>query len=371
MITLEDKIRGCIAGSWVGSAMGAAVEGWTPERIRETYGFLQELKSYKHYTAYTDWQRPPGTTEDGIERQKLMNTAVIAKGDRITADDLVRVWVETLQPERMIYKQERFDRSLLEMAKAGVPPRELGRLWPFNNVVSMARASHTLGIINAGDPAGAAADVYDVGLVYSGEMTFALRWAALYDAAIAEALKPDATVESVLETARAFADYRSQKNTPYGGYDTVRQELERALEIASRYDDPMAMRDEFYSHYFGGRHFVYAMSQANEVVAKGLAIFAVTKGRTRDALLAAVNFGRDTDCLAAVAAGLAGALSGVDQMDPEWIRQVNEATKADPYTNSQRDIDETTEGLYAAVLNKLARERRYLDTMHSQPGYLD
>ena len=185
MVTLRDKIRGCIAASWVGSAMGAAVEGWSPQRIEETYGYLQELKSYKHYQAYTDWQRPPGTTEDGIERQKLMNTAVILKQDRITADDLVQVWIEKLQPERMIYKQERFDKSLLEMAVAGVPPRELGRLWPFNNVVSMARASHTLGIINAGDPHAAAMDVYDVGLVYSGEMTFALRWAALYDAAIA------------------------------------------------------------------------------------------------------------------------------------------------------------------------------------------
>jgi ADP-ribosylglycohydrolase len=97
MVTLRDKIRGCIAASWVGSAMGAAVEGWSPQRIDETYGFVQELMTYKHYQAYTDWQRPLGTTEDGIERQKLMNTAVIRKKDRITADDLVQVWIEKLQ----------------------------------------------------------------------------------------------------------------------------------------------------------------------------------------------------------------------------------------------------------------------------------
>jgi ADP-ribosylglycohydrolase len=371
MLTLREKIEGCIAGSWVGSAMGAAVEGWSPERIEETYGLLQELKSYKHYTAITDWQRPPGTTEDGIERQKLMNSAVIAKGDRITADDLVQTWLRDLDPARMIYKQEHFDKSLLEMARAGVPPRELGRLWPFNNVVAMARASHTLGIINAGDPAGAAADVYDVGLVYSGEMTFALRWAALYDAAIAAALAPDATVESVIDTALAYADYRGQQNTPYSGYDTVRRELERALDIAARHDEPLAMRDEFYGLYFGGHHFVYSAAQANEVVCKGLAIFLAAKGRVCDALVAAVNFGRDTDCLAAVAAGLAGAFSGAKGLDAEWVEQVNAATKADPYTNSQRDIGETAAGLYAAVRAKLGRERRYLETMHGATGYLD
>jgi ADP-ribosylglycohydrolase len=370
MVTLREKIRGCIAATWVGSAMGATVEGWTPERIQEAYGFVQELRPYKHYTAYTDWERLPGTTEDGIERQKLMNTAVIRKGDRITADDLVQVWVETLDPDKMVYKQERFDKSLLEMARAGVPPRELGRLWPFNNVVAMARASHTLGLINAGDPLGAAMDVYDVGLVYSGEMTFALRWAALYDAAIAAALKPDATVESVLETAREYAQFRGQAGTPYAGYDTVLREVDRALEIASRYDDPIAMRDEFYGIYYGGNHFVYSMAQANEVVAKGLAIFAVCKGRTRDAMLAAVNFGRDTDCLAAVAGGLSGAFSGVDELDPAWIEAVNRATRADPYTNSRLDIDETADGLYRAVLSKLGKQRDYVALMDGASGYL-
>ena len=370
MVPLRDKIRGCIAGSWIGSAMGAAVEGWSPERIKATYGFLDRLLSYKHYAGHTDWQRPPGTTEDGIERQKLMNTAVIRKRDRISAVDLVKVWLDTLQPERMIYKQEPFDRSLLEMARAGVPPRELGRLWPFNNVVSVARASHTLGIINAGDPEGAARDVYDVGLVYSGEMTFALRWGALYDAALAEALSPDATVASILDTARAYADYGRQGGTPYARYDTVRREVERALEIAARYDDPMAMRDEFYALYFGGEHFVYAMSQANEVVAKGLAIFAVCQGDPRRAVLAAVNYGRDTDCLAAVAGGLAGALRGTASLDPEWIDQVNQATRADPYTNNQRDIDETASGLHEAVLSRFARQREQLARREGSPGYL-
>ena len=370
MLTLKDKIRGCIAASWIGSSMGAAVEGWPHERIAETYGFLQELKPYKHYTRYTDWLRPPGTTEDGIERQKLMNLAVIRKGDRITADDLVAVWLEVLDPAKMVYKQEPFDRSLLEMARAGVPPRELGRLWPFNNVNSLARAGHTLGIINAGDPWGAAMDVYDVGLVYANENSFALRWAALYHGAIAEALKPNATVESVLETARALASFRGQKGTPYAPYDTILSEIDRALEIASRYDDPMAMRAEFDRLYYGGTHFVYAMSQANEIVCKGLAIFAVCKGEARAAMLAGVNYGRDTDCLAAVAGGLAGAFSGASSLDEAWIAQVNAATKADPYTNSLLDIDETTEGLHRAVLSRLARQKALVQAMEAVEGYL-
>jgi len=371
MTNLKEKIRGCIAATWVGSAMGAAVEGWLPDRIQATYGYVQTLESYKHYRQYTDWQRPPGTTEDGIERQKLLNTAVIRKQDRITADDLIAVWKQDLDPEKMVYKQEPFDKSLLEMAVAGVPPRELGRLWPFNNVVSLSRSSHTLGIINAGSPWDAAMDVYDVGLVYSAETTFALRWAALYDAAIAEALKPEASVESVLATAIEYAGFRSQENTPYGGYDRIRSEVERAIGIGRELDGDLdALRDRFYELYYGGNHFVYAFAQANEIVSKGLAIFAATKGDVRQSVLTAVNFGRDTDCLAAVAGGLAGALSGASGLDQKWIDTVNAATKADPYTNSKLDIDETTEGLHAAVLNKLQHAKAQADVMYSQVGYL-
>lgn len=348
--------------------MGAAVEGWTREKIRDTHGYLEELLPYKHYTSYTDWDRPAGTTEDGIERQKLMATAIIEKKGRILAHNLVAVWLRDLDPERMKYKQEPFDRSLLEMARAGVPPVELGRLWPFPNVVSMARASHPLGLINACDPKGAADDAIEVGKVYFPETAFALRWAALFNAAIAEACKPDATVASVLDAARSFATYRAEAGSLYARYDTVEKEVTRALEIAAKHDDPMRMRDEFYEHYYGGGYFNYGMSQANEIVSKGLAVFAVCEGDPQKAIPAAVNFGRDTDCLAAVAGGLSGALSGTDAVSPEWVAQVNEATRQDPYTNNQRSIEETADGLFDAFLARRERTQALLDMTEEALG---
>ena len=369
MVTLREKFRGCIAGSWVGSAMGAAVEGWSRERVKETYGYVDKMYSYSHYTNVTKWQRPPGTTEDGIERQKMIATAIIEKKDRILAQDLVAVWLRDLNPEKMIYKQERFDKSLLELARAGVPPSELGQLWPFPNVVSIARASHPLGLINAGDPKGAADDSFEVGKVYARETAFALRWAALYNAAIAEACKPNATVESVLDTAKRFVHYRAEGGSLYALYDTIQWEVDHALDLAAKHTDPMKMRDEFYEYYDGGKYFNYGMSQANEIVAKGLAVFAATKGNPKEAILLAVNFGRDTDCLAAVAGGLAGALTGSQPIPQEWIDQVNEATRQDPYTNNHRTIDETAEGIYQAFLARRQRAEEYARLM-GDPAFL-
>jgi len=369
MVTLRDRFRGCIAGSWVGSAMGAPVEGWLREEIRAKYGFLRELLPYAHYTCETEWQRPPGTTEDGIERQKLIATAIIEKQGRILAHDLVEVWLRDLDPKKMIHKQEAFDRALLELARAGVPPAELGRFWPYPNVVSLARSSHPLGLINAGDPQAAADDSFEVGKVYARETAFALRWAALYNAAIAEACRPKATVPSVLDAARRFVSYRAEGGKLYELYDTIQQEVSRALDLARKHHDPLAMRDEFYQYYDGGGYFNYGMSQANEIISKGLAVFAICQGDPKEAILTAVNFGRDADCLAAVAGGLAGALSGSEGIPPEWIAQVNEATRQDPYTNNHRTIEETADGLFAAFLARRRRLREQLEEMGSA-GYL-
>ena len=91
MPTLYEKVYGCLAASRVASAMGAAVEGWSPERIKETYGLRGPvLPVHALLPPRRDWERMPGTTEDGIERQKLMCRAIIAKGDRITADDFAQ-----------------------------------------------------------------------------------------------------------------------------------------------------------------------------------------------------------------------------------------------------------------------------------------
>lgn len=365
MPTLQEKFTGCIGASWIGSSMGAVVEGWSREEIEDEFGWFDELVAYERRGR----EREPGTTEDGIERQRAIATAIIENEGKIKPHDLVEVWIRDNDKEKMQYRTIPFDWALLDMARAGVPPVELGRLWPWPNVVSMARASHPIGLLNAGDPEGAAEDSIEVGKVYASETDFSLRWAALYNAAVAEACAPDATVESVLDTAREFATYRAESGSLYSRYDTIEDEVEAAIELGREYDDPMAMRDVFYDDdiYTGGHYVTYGISLANEIVAKGLAVFALTEGDPEEAIEVAVNFGRDTDCLAAVAGGLAGALRGPDPLREEWIDQVNDAVQRDEYTNSQRTIEETADGLLDANVAHRRELAAHFDRM-GNPG---
>jgi ADP-ribosylglycohydrolase len=92
-------------------------------------------------------------------------------------------------------------------------------------------------------------------------------------------------------------------------------------------------------------------------------VLRMTKGNTWEALIAAINMGRDTDCLAAVAAGIAGALSGAASIPPEIIQQVDRATALNRHTNSQRTLRETSDGLYGAFQARLARLKTYIQEM--------
>ena len=347
MVSLHDKILGCICASHIGSAMGAPVEGWSRERIEAEYGILDELLPYEHYR--NGWVRPAGTTEDGIERQKLMLTAIIEKKDRITAEDVVTVWLRDIKPESDGMVSEPFEKTLLALARAGIPARHIGRYCPWDGLVTVSRSCHGIGIINATDPPGAERDIYDVGLLYNTEVGAGLKWASVVAGSIAYAMRADATVDSVIDAAIHLTDER------------IGSELGRGLAIAEGVDKPLEMRDALQEIY-SGRGVPYANSWANEVVTKAFAVFKAAQGNPREAIIASVNFGRDTDCLAAISGGISGALSGCGGLDQRWLEQVDEATGQNVYTNSQRTLRETADGLHDALLYRLRRTREWLST---------
>ncbi len=317
MSVLGDKVLGCLAASQIGSAMGAVAEGWSWRSVEEKHGYLDRLLPYEHYG--NGWQRAAGTTEDGIERQRVFLRAVRRAGGRFRPEDVAAVWAEEVDAEHADWCMEPFDRHLIRLARAGVPAARLGGFSPYTNLVSFARSCHPIGLINAMNPARAWEDVHHVGLVLQAPTGSGMEWAGLVAATIASACGQNASVDEAIESGLSYVS------------DGIRREVERALAIADAADGPLEMRDAFAEHY-SGVGVVYAMSHANEIVSKAMAVVKATAGSPRLSILTAVNFGRDTDCLAAVAGGISGALSGVGDLPAEWIEQLDAATAANPHT---------------------------------------
>jgi ADP-ribosylglycohydrolase len=356
--------------------MGAPVEGWSTEAIREQYGVLEELLPYSHYEPNEKGGgrlRPAGTTEDGIERQRLMCTAIIEKQDRITPADLARVMVRDVNPDNFGVQMEPSDAMTYRLLKAGVPydvsgypsfsigypcffpATDAGRYTAGFGTVGFARSCQPIGIINAAHPEQAFQDAVEIGKLYKPGHDVALFWAAAVASAIAEALKPDATVDSVIGAA--------QEHLPH----QVSDELQKGLALAERCEDALSMPEVFNPLYCNISGF-HAMCKAHEVVTKGFAIFHKVNGEPRDAIIGAVNFGRDTDCLAAVAGGLAGALHGTATIPDEWIHCVDDATAENGYTVSNRTLLETVEGLSAALQNQIRKQKERIRLLESSPA---
>ncbi len=357
-IDLREKFFGCIAGCHIGSAMGAPVEGWPYERIEREYGLLDKPLPYVHY-GRKEWVREPGTTEDGVERQKLMITAIIEKQDRINAEDLRRAWVDHMNPNAAGLVSEPFEGALLAMAKTHIPAADIGKYCDYSGLVSLSRSCHPIGLINAGDIRGAIDDVREIGQLYNTANSRGILWAEVTVTAIAAATRPGATVDSVIGAVFDNCDKVDRRFFRPAG---IRGELDRALKLTADCTDVRDMRKKFDSVY-SGAGITYAHSYANEIVTKAVCVLRMTEGNTWDAIKAGINMGRDTDCLTAVAAGISGALTGADSIPAEVIRQTDYATSLNPHTNSKRTLRETSDALYHAFKARLARMKAYADEM--------
>jgi ADP-ribosylglycohydrolase len=352
-VALREKFFGVIAACHIGSSMGAVVEGWPYERIEKEYGTHDRLRSYEHYR--NGWKREPGTTEDGVERQKLMITAIIEKKDRVNAEDVRAIWLRDIKPESAGMVSEPFEATLLAMAKSGIPARDLGRYCDYAGLNSFARSCHAVGLINAGDVQGAFDDVFEVGQLYQTTGSRGLQWAAVTAMSIAAATRPGGTFDSVMAALHQGARGWTMKNE-------VLREIDRGIQLTSSCKDFREMRKAF-DPVYSGTGMPYSQSYANEVVTKGLAIVRMAGGNAKEAILAAVNMGRDTDCLAAVAGGIAGALGGGAPIPEEWVKQVDYATTLNRYTNSQRTLRQHSDGLYEAFLARLGRMKAFAAEM--------
>jgi ADP-ribosylglycohydrolase len=358
-VKLRNKFFGCIAGCHIGSAMGAPVEGYSWERIEKEYSTLDKLLPYHHYGNSNDWMREPGTTEDGVERQKLMITAIMEKQDRINAEDLRRAWVDHMNPNAPGLISEPFEGALLTMAKTNIPASDIGKYCDYSGLVSLSRSCHPIGLINAGDIPGAIDDIREIGQLYNTANSRGILWAEVVVIAIAAATKPAATIDSVLG---AILDNCDKVDIRFIRQAGIRREIERALNLTSNCSDFQQMRKKF-DEIYSGTGVPYAHSYANEIVTKAVCILRMTKANTWESMKAGVNMGRDTDCLTAVASGISGSLTGGRSIPTELIKQVDYATSINPHTNSKRTLTETSDGLYNAFISKLKRLKTYSEEM--------
>ena len=169
-----------------------------------------------------------------------------------------------------------------------------------------------VGIYNVADPEYAAIDATAISYMYQRGLDMAT--AANLAATVAEALRPNATVDSVCQAALNTAPAGPLNTFDNRPFNSCRDYLETCLEVADKYNDVMAARKELYE-----RALLYHPIDPLELWGFSLAMFKIADGDVRQAAIGGTNIGRDSDTIAGRAAMLAGTLRGASSVPQDWM----------------------------------------------------
>jgi len=347
---LFKKVYGCLAGSAIGDAMGGATEMMHYKTIQRVFGEVTELLDHgkTRETARFSPGEPAGTYTDDTRLKHLLCEAIIAKGGRITAEDLAETWKKKMRGWFYVPVLNAY----YKISSGEARPRDAGRGNMASN--SSAMSISPIGIVNACDPRQAAQDAYDVaGLIH---YNYALDAAACVATAVAEAFSPEATIESVIEAAVMYLDKESEL-IPY---------IERAMALARETGNYEDFRERFYEELLlswpqagvgssveeGPSEGFYDTAEPRETVPTALALFYLAEGKWKQSVVYAANFGRDSDTIGSIVGAIAGAYEGVDAITADWLNLVSRVNSVDQ--------EELAHRMFQAVINNVARIEEHL-----------
>jgi ADP-ribosylglycohydrolase len=347
---LMDKVYGCLIGGAIGDAMGAPAEDWHYTDIRPTFGLINSFLPQPARSR----DGAPGQITDDTSLRHYMCLAIIRKGGRITPDDYAKVWLTDLNPLRLFFTE----RIVVEKLKLGMNPWETGRGQPLADAAIMAVAP--VGIINAGDPAQAFQDAFNLSSIHQDGVE--RDSAATAAAGFAAAFQHDATADSILD---AMSEYSS--------FDTSRL-VRIGRELAAETGSVDRFTEQFYLRFLD-RSFprppawVWDKDRtvsptSREVLPIVAGLFALCEGRPKACISAGASFGRDADTIATVLGGLSGALCGASQIPQDWIEQ-SEAANVEFFREVSPDEHSDFKTTAAAMVGAMQAERDRIGRRHA------
>jgi ADP-ribosylglycohydrolase len=341
---LTDRAVGCLAAAAVGDALGGPTEGWESREIHEHFGgwvggIVESIRRARGIEKpFSPFHKGDGHVTDDTLMTRVLVHAYAQKRDHLEAHDMEplilpgivdeKTWIPELGREDLLYHRLFLAEKwlVLKLRYGHADPREAG----VGNIVNCGAAMYIapVGIVNSGDPEAAYAEA--VAVTGAHQSSYGREAAGVLAAAVAEAMRPGATPEKVVEVTLRLAK------------DGTRSAIEAVVTPASELDGwrsggLVALRDAFAP--FDSVGDVYAQPAQNaripsrlhsiEELPIALGLLVATGGDVAETILGGVNYGRDSDSIASMGGALAGALGGIGAVPREWVENVSAASRVD------------------------------------------
>jgi ADP-ribosylglycohydrolase len=302
---LYDKTLASLLGALIGDAIGTPTEGLDYREIEARFGWVDDFDC-------------DGT--DDTVMKVLLAEALIATEGYASIDDWARQWLDDWDA---IFgdKRGKFFISVLHTAQKlrrhAIPRRAALGNMPSS---SSAMCISPVGIVNACHPRQAALQAYNLAaLIHEYDVGFCQDGAAAMAAAVAEAFKPDAGVESVLQAAQDAI-------LPQSGAEMLAR-IDHALKLARELGDYRVFCQAVYAD--PDRFFCRITCDSRETIPLTLALLYLGNGDVESCVTYAANLGRDADTIATMVGAIAGALNGVKGIREDWVSKAHNVSSWD------------------------------------------
>lgn len=292
---LRDRIAGALYGLAIGDALGSLTEGMNPFDIAAKYGIV------------TGFQSGEQVASDDTEFTIFYIELLRKYGPDITAETVADHWLEDIYHPSEIYKGAGFSEAMtLRNLRRGLRPPFSGQhIHSWSD--GLAMCATPFGCVFAGQPEKAARIASIFGSVsHCGEgISGGRAVAAAVSAAVA-----GADLDTIIKTALAHIPDDSW----------VHYSIATAVKIGKSSPNVQSAVASLYKQIVCD--YYYWSDLAPEAVGLAFGLVTAAEGNFKRAVLGAVNLGRDSDTVAAIAGAICGAKNGLKLLPRELLPKV-------------------------------------------------
>lgn len=309
MITMIERIHGCIAGLALGDAFGMPGQP-TPETTwQRNGGWIDRLLPAPEGDVTGHKGLPAGAaTDDTTAMIALVN--MVIQQHRVDKQSVARAldtWLEEMGGLDTPYIGPSTKQAIRAL-RQGISPTESGKSG-WTNGAAMRVAP--LGFLHAPD-----LDATVRVAVESAYPTHATSTACAAAAAVACAVAASVADDAKLETVTDAACYGADAGAKLG-YESINPSISRRIRFAiSLVSDDRPDIDKLRDIY----DFIGMGMAAYETVPAAFAVIHMAQGDPMRAIMLSANLGGDTDTTAAICGAVCGALRGSSALDADMLR---------------------------------------------------
>ena len=377
---LQEGSIGAITGAAVGDALGGATEGFSPEQIQLRFnGFVDGIvepfnRDWKNARPVSPFHKGDGHITDDT----LMTESLISIYEKVRDHLDAYLFAENIIPELIEKKRwipELHDETLLihrvfhaekwlvhRLHHGHADPREGG----VGNIVNCGATMYMtpVGIVNAGDPTGAYKEAIEIAGAH--QSSYGREAAGVFAACVAAAMSPNAKVPDVIDAALSHAHD--------GTKIAISAVLKEADSISDwrtslkRLRDAIAPHDSMSEEYRNPGPDARKPSRLKSIeeLPIALAILKITQADFREGVLAAVNYGRDSDSIATMFGAISGAMNGREAIPRDWVEVIERESKRDFHKTGTK-MAEIAKEIFDRDAERNARIKQSRETLFSKP----